>query len=257
MSPRFLPGVPGDLIEEMFAAAPGNEIESGKFDHPESSARMVANVFGYFVERPHLLPSLPGCKDEQWPATSLTLEETVSFPWRGGRHPVLDVLVMTPSAVIGIESKRFEPFRLSRRRPAFSNTYMRPKWGNCMKGYEYARDEIREEEGRAVGLDSAQLVKHALALRAEVHRSGPAAGLNPVLFYVYAEPGRWVMTKEPVKPQSIYVHGKQVRAFAERVAGDEVRFVHCTYRELLSGWSNSRVLEIRRHAEEVVQAFAP
>ena len=35
---RFLPGVPGLMVEEMYIAAPGNEIESGKFDHPESSA---------------------------------------------------------------------------------------------------------------------------------------------------------------------------------------------------------------------------
>lgn len=32
-------------------------------------------------------------------------------PWHGGRHPVLDRLVVTPSALIGIESSRFEPFR--------------------------------------------------------------------------------------------------------------------------------------------------
>ena len=35
---RFLPGVPGGEIEAIFARAPGNEIETGKFDNPESSA---------------------------------------------------------------------------------------------------------------------------------------------------------------------------------------------------------------------------
>ena len=38
MTDRFLPGVPGPEIERIFNAAAGNEIESGKFDNPESSA---------------------------------------------------------------------------------------------------------------------------------------------------------------------------------------------------------------------------
>ena len=257
MSERFLPGVPCDLIEEMFASAPGNEIESGKFDHPESSARLAANAFGYFVRQPGLLPPLPGCDDERWPATRVALEETVSFPWSGGRHPVLDVLVETPSAVIGIESKRFEPFRRPRRRPAFSDTYMRPEWGDRMKGYQYIRDDIRQEDGRAVGLDCAQLVKHALALRTKVHRAETARRPKPILFYVYAEPGCWPMTKEPVRPESNSVHRRQVRDFAERVEGDEVRFVHCTYRQILSYWKVRGSPEVRWHAAEVLKAFCP
>ena len=120
---RFLPGVPGRLVEAMYNAAPGNEIASGKFDHPESSARLAANAFGYFLERPDSLPPLPGC-EEEWPATHVDLEQTVRLPWGGGRHPVLDVLIATPSALIGIESKRFEPFR---RSPVFSKAYWRPK----------------------------------------------------------------------------------------------------------------------------------
>ena len=108
MADRFLPGVPGPQVEEMYDAAPGNEIESGNFDSPESSARLSANAFGFFLNRPEDLPPLRGCQGEEWPATSLALERTVRFPWRGGRHPVLDVLVATPSSLIGIESKRFE-----------------------------------------------------------------------------------------------------------------------------------------------------
>lgn len=257
MSDRFLPGVPWDLIEEMFAGAPGNEIESGKFDHPESSARLAANAFGYFVRQPGLLPPLPGCEEEGWPATRVVREETVNFPWRGGRHPVLDVLVETSSAVIGIESKRFEPFRRTRGRPAFSETYMRPEWGDRMKGYQCTRDEIRNEEGRAVGLDCAQLVKHALALRTKVRRAETARRPRPILFYVYAEPGCWPMTKEPVHPQSISVHRRQVREFAERVDGDEVRFVHCTYRQMLNSWSVHGSPKVRGHATEVLKAFCP
>ena len=39
------------------------------------------------------LPPLPDCGQAAWPARSLVLEATVHFPWRGGRHPVLDCLV--------------------------------------------------------------------------------------------------------------------------------------------------------------------
>ena len=254
MTERFLPGVPGPKVEEMYNAAPGNEIESGKFDSPESSARLAANAFGFFLNRPEELPTLPGCKNQDWPPTRLVLEERVSFPWRGGRHPVLDVLVTTRSALIGIESKRFEPFR---RSPLFSEAFWRPKWGECMKGYERVRDRLHDEKDTDKSLDAAQLVKHALALRAQVNRDGDSKGLRPVLFYVYAEPKVWPLTGEPVDPQAIAAHREETEAFAKDVAGDEVRFVHCTYRELLDGWRDSEAPDIRNHAEAVLCCFSP
>ena len=105
MGERFLPGVPGKQIEEIYNAAPGNEIARGKFDSPESSAALAANTFGFFLNRPGDLPPLPGCEDVEWPTSSLHIEKEVRFPWRGGRHPWLDALVVTPAAVIGVESK--------------------------------------------------------------------------------------------------------------------------------------------------------
>ena len=103
---RFLPCIPSEQVETAYRNAKGNEISSGKFDSPESSANLVANVFGFFLNSAIDLPPLPGCADEEWPAISVALEQTVRLPWRGGRHPVLDVLVTTPSALIGIECKR-------------------------------------------------------------------------------------------------------------------------------------------------------
>lgn len=125
MTDRWLPGVPGREIERIFKAAPGNEIETGKFDNPESSAALAANAFGFFFKRPQDLPPLPDCEREVWPARSLSLEAMVFFPWSGGRHPVLDCLVITPSALIGIESKRIEPFR-GKSPASFSDAYWRP-----------------------------------------------------------------------------------------------------------------------------------
>ena len=253
MAKRFLPGVPGPQVEEMYNAA-GNEISSGKFDSPESSARLAANAFGFFINRPYDLPPLPGCEDEKRSATSLALEQTVRFPWRGGRHPVLDVLVTTPSALIGIESKRFEPFRLE---PLFSEAFWRPKWGERMRGYERVRDRLHDEEDRVEGLNATQLVKHALALRTQINRDGDSNGLHPILLYVYAEPKIWPLTGEPVDPQAIAVHREEISTFVNDVAGDEVRFVHCTYRELLAGWRDSGTADVRNHAEAVLRCFSP
>ena len=41
MTDRFLPGVPAAQVEAMLNAAPGNEIATGKFDSPESSAALA------------------------------------------------------------------------------------------------------------------------------------------------------------------------------------------------------------------------
>jgi hypothetical protein len=42
------------------AQAGGDEIASGQFADPESSAAPVANAFGWFVERSAVLPGVPG-----------------------------------------------------------------------------------------------------------------------------------------------------------------------------------------------------
>ena len=58
--PRFLPDLPEDLILAALSRSPGHELRTGKFDGPESSAALVANAFGWFLQRPALLPALPG-----------------------------------------------------------------------------------------------------------------------------------------------------------------------------------------------------
>ena len=108
MNEHLLAGLPVDLIRAAYEAAPGNEIESGKFASPESSAALVANTFGFFLDRADDLPPLPGTATERWPATNVRLEAIVRLPWAGGRHPCLDVLIETPSALIGVE---FEALR--------------------------------------------------------------------------------------------------------------------------------------------------
>ncbi len=72
-TPLFLPGVPEAHIRARMALAGGDEIGSGKFASPESSAALAANVFGWFIERPWLLPPLPGA-EAAGPATRVEVE---------------------------------------------------------------------------------------------------------------------------------------------------------------------------------------
>ena len=260
MGERFLPGVPGKQIEEIYNAAPGNEIARGKFDSPESSAALAANTFGFFLNRPGGLPPLPGCEDVEWPASSLYVEKEVRFPWRGGRHPWLDALVVTPSALIGVESKRFEPYRSGKAPGRFSDAFWirrEHRWGERMEGYQGVRDEIHAIPDTYAHLDAAQLVKHALALRTRVGAKKQFDGLEPVLFYLYAEPGNWPRNGKPVDDESKALHRQEITHFAQSVDGDEVRFVAYSYRDLLATWERNENPEIREHARAVVRRFAP
>lgn len=91
------------------------------------------------VERPCQLPPLKGLEDAGVPEL-VDIEFRARFPWAGGRHPWLDAIVQTPRRLIGIESKRFEPFR-DAKSVSLSAAYDRPVWGANMKGYERMRTD--------------------------------------------------------------------------------------------------------------------
>ena len=257
MHDRFLPGVPGPQVEEMYNAAPGNEIAIGKFDSPESSSALAANTFGFFLNRPGDLPSLPGCEDAKWPASWLALEKEVRFPWRARwGHPVLDVLITTSSALIGIESKRFEPFR-GDPEAHFTDTYWRKVWGDSMNGYQRVRDALHEDESLYKSLKADQLVKHALGLRTRTRPGKKYEGLTPILFYLYAEPDLLPNSNKPIDDEAKSAHRDEIKRFTKSVEGDEVRFVSCTYRDLLATWERSDSPVVREHAKAVACRFSP
>ena len=132
-----------------------------------------------------------------------------------------------------------------------------------MKGYEGVRDRLRQTPDLFRFLDAAQLVKHAFALRTEVHRRGSAyRDLSPILFYVYAEPDFWPKTGwpksgAPVGDAEKAAHRDEIARFAAEVADDEVAFAACSYRRLLDGWSRHRDPAVRDHAEAVRSRFSP
>jgi hypothetical protein len=70
-----------------------------------------------FMMRPSDLQPFPGGEAWGWPASWVNLEQVVRFPWAGGYHPCLDALIETRSALIGVESKRYEPFRAKQPAP--------------------------------------------------------------------------------------------------------------------------------------------
>jgi len=255
MDDLFLPGLPVDLIRAAFARAPGNEIESGKLGSLESSAALAANTFGLFLDRPDDLSPLPGVEHWEWPALSVQLETIVRFPWRGGRHPCLDVLIETHTALIGVESKRYEPFR-SRSKAKFSEAYWRPVWGDAMAGYESVRDGLHDVSIAFIHFDAAQLVKHAFGLRTAVHRDQRLRGKKPILFYLYAEPQRWP-DGSLVPIEDIAAHRAEITRFSKTVANNDVAFEFCSYGDLLAFWEHDSNEIVSSHARAIKDRFAP
>jgi len=243
---NLLPGVAEHLIRAALAKAGGNEIESGKLDSPESSAALAVNAFGWFIERPADLPPFPGLADLDWPAVRVDVERQMRFPWRGGRHPWLDAAVETSGYVIGVESKRFEPFR-DAKSISLSDAYDRDVWGERMAPFTAMRDRLRTGDARYIHLDAAQLVKHAFGLVTE----GRRLERMPVLLYLYAEPTHRGAIAIPAA--AIERHRAEIADFVAAVTGAEVRFAACSWREWLAGWTGDTL----DHADALIARFQP
>lgn len=243
----FLPGVPVSHILDRLAKAGGNEVESGKLASPESSAALAVNAFGWFVERPDCLPHFPGL-EAAFPAELVDVEYCARFPWSGGRHPWLDAIVDTGSHLIGVESKRFEPFR-DKKTVSLADAYDRPVWGDHMAPYERMRNALRSGAETFEYLDGAQLVKHAFGLVTD----GARKGKDPVLVYLFAEPTH--LHGKPIASKQFVGHRKEIARFSQLVADAAVKFYALSYREWLQTWP----LEgpIAAHGAAVAARFQP
>lgn len=244
--PDFLSGVPAEAVLAALARSPGNELASGKFDSPESSAALVVNAFGWFLERPALLSPLPGVpmgKPEQ-----VEIEAEMRFPWRGGRHPWLDAAVTTATSLVGIESKRYEPFRPAKA-TVFSEAYDSRDWGTGMARHDMLRSRLIEGERSFRHLDAVQLIKHGYGLRTQAQKRG----LGAVLVYLHATPSTWANGK-PLDPAAIKRHEAEIAAYAKAVKGDDVVFVPLRWADLLLQWAGRP--ELADHAAAVNGRFA-
>jgi hypothetical protein len=242
----FMPGVPEHLVRAALIKAGGNEIDSGKLDSPESSAALAVNAFGWFLARPTDLPPFPPLLDLDWPADRIDVERQMRFPWPGGRHPWLDAAVETATHLIGIESKRFEPFR-DAKIVNLSDAYDRDVWGNGMAPFTAMRDALRSGDAVFAHLDATQLVKHAFGLVTEGRRIGKA----PVLLYLFAEPA--MRGSDAITPEALARHRAQIARFTTAVAGAGVQFAACSWREWLANWTG----DARAHADALVERFQP
>lgn len=244
----FLPGVPVPHVMDRLRSAGGKEVESGKFSSSESSAALAVNTFAWFTTRPHLLPALHGASDNT-AANFVDVEYCARFPWAGGRHPWLDAVVQTETSLIGVESKRFEPFR-DAKSVSLSSAYDRPVWGERMGPFENARDQLRSGTLRFEFLDAAQLIKHGFGLVTQGRRKG----LRPRLHYLFAEPAS--LKNKPIAEAAFAQHREEIARFADSVAGSEVAFSACTYREWISSWTDAPE-EVRLHGQRVLNTFTP
>lgn len=243
----FLPGVPVAAVLAALSRSPGNELASGKFDSPESSAALAVNAFGWFLERPQALPPLPGVP--MGLPERVEVEAELHFPWRGGRHPWLDAAITTATTLVGVESKRYEPFRPGKA-SSFSEAFDSRDWGKGMARYTALRLALTEGRQSYRCLDAVQLVKHAYALRTQ----GLKRGLGAVLVYLHAAPATWASGK-PVSAEAIARHQAEIADFARAVKGDDVSFVALRWADLLQGWV--RVPGLAPHAAAITARFGP
>lgn len=244
---NLLPGVPTQRVRARLEAADGKELATGKFNSPESSSALAVDCFGWFLDRPERLPTLPSI----FPLSSwnrVEIEYQARFPWSGGRHPWLDAAAFTSDVLVGIESKRFEPFR-DRKIASLSDAYDRPVWGDNMGRYETVRDALREGALTYRHLDAAQLVKHAFGLVTEAARHQ----LKPALFYIFLEPTE--RSGKAIPPSDLKRHRDEVSDFASRVAGDEVDFAAASYSDWLKTWPEIDA-ELHAHASALKQRYS-
>ncbi len=249
---EFLPGVPAEKCLAALRAAAGKELASGKFLSPYSSSALAVNCFGWFIDRPDELPLLPGLEID-WPPLSVRVEAEMRFPWAGGKHPWLDAAVETADVLVGIEAKRFEPFR-DRKAADFSDAYDRDVWGSGMSPYVKMRDRLRCAPNHYRFLDAAQLVKHALGLVTQARKRGKQA----ILFYLYAEPG--ALDGRIIKADDHRRHREEVAEFGASVAGAEVSFHASSYAEWLATWGanyGEHAQALRDRFHDMVRQHSP
>jgi hypothetical protein len=246
-------GLPLRAIHEALETADGDELGSGKILSPTSSAALAINAFAPFLEHPEALPPLPGTEDLGWPARSVRIEAILPFPWRGGRRPNMDVLIETGGGLIGIESKRYEPFG-SHRDPDWSDAYWRPVWGEAMDRHQALRDRSRTGDAGFKHLEEAQLLKHALGLLTATAKVSADGACSPCLVHLRAQPRRDRRGREI----DLVTHdavSAEVARFGEAVVGDHVRFVGLTYRRMIEGWRAAPLPQLRAHAAALLSFF--
>ena len=195
-----------------FAAGARRELDRS-MRAPHSSSALAANTFERWRAHPQHL-ELAGVRSFQM----IAFEKKYPTGLRG-TPPHLDLVAEATEAVVAVESKCLE--------------YLKPKTPYFAPSYQTLADEygtrswfcyVAEGEMSSLHLNVAQLVKHWLGLcRAHPDR-------RVTLLYVYWEPENWQQVPECRR------HRCEIRDFADRVAGDAVRFAALSYPDLWAHW---------------------
>jgi hypothetical protein len=122
-----------------------------------------------------------------------------------------------------------------------------------MRRYEELCESLLRGSSTFMHLDAAQLMKHAFALRTAV-QIGSRAGKRAVLLYLFAEPKAWPNGRA-IPEDDVARHRSEISAFAEKVEGDEINFVSCSYGELLACWDASDDEGLKQHASKVRERY--
>lgn len=243
--PIFLPGVPTDLVLAALRRNPGHELATGKFDAPEASAALAANAFGWFLDRPALLPPLPGVPMGQ--PEAVEIEAEMRLPWSGGRHPWVAAELTTATTLVGVRAVRYEPFR-PKKATAFTEPFASREWGPGMNRWNALRRALGDGSQTYRCLDAVALVKLAYALRTQSVKRARGA----VLVYLHASPATWASGK-PVAAEAIARHQAEIEDFVRAVRGDDVTFVAVRWSDLLAQWS--RLPALKAHAAAITARF--
>lgn len=210
--------VPGVRLEDFRAdleQGSGDEL-AGKFCAAHSSSALAVNTFGPWRQDPQSLRLLG-----QTGFTALQFERKcpTGLP---GIPPNLDLLLESPGAVIGVESKFLEI--LKPKQPRFNDSYrpenlpqLEPCWAQLMESLQTGPKQY---------LDAAQLVRHYLGLR----KRPEFKGRKIYLLYLFWEPENW--SEFPEYRQ----HRIELAAFQARIRDSEVTFAWRPYSELWNQW---------------------
>lgn len=164
-------------------------------------------------------------------------------------HPWLDAWIETEDTIIGVESKRFEPFR-KKKAASLSIAYDRKVWHDAMGKFERMRDRLRDGREHFEFLDAVQLVKHAFGLVTQ----GRKTGKRPWLVYLFAEPEEY--QRRVISQAERDSHREEALRFAKAVRGAEVGFYPLSYRDWMSSWDKGNA-ELIAHRDAIIENFHP
>lgn len=239
--------VPGVKIADFWddlAQGDGTELQPRDNTPPKfcalfSSSALVVNTFGLFKH---------STQDMVIHGETGFREIGFEFKCRNGlrgMNPNLDLLALSGSKIVGVESKFTEV--LSSKPAKFSEAYqsaVQVKLGDDPWADMF--HSLKSNPNRFKFLDAAQLVKHALGLTH--HFSSEEKSL--ALFYLYWEP----MNTDDVKEFSS--HREEVKEFELSVKNSSLTFRAMSYLELWSEWGRIKDnFELTEHLKQVRQRY--